>query len=73
LTRTFENVPQHENVVAQLYIKKPLLLDNFKFDLRICKCQLGKAFEPEVFMVYPFLFFRLLGCICEAAENVFIP
>jgi hypothetical protein len=38
LTRTFENVPQHENVVAQLYIKKPLLLDGFKFDLRICEC-----------------------------------
>lgn len=35
LTRTFDLVPQHENVVAQLYIKKPLLLDGFKFDLRI--------------------------------------
>ena len=35
LTRTFDQVPQHENVVAQLYIKKPLLLDGFKFDLRI--------------------------------------
>jgi Tubulin-tyrosine ligase family len=28
-------VPQTENVVAQLYIKKPLLLDGFKFDLRL--------------------------------------
>ena len=35
LTRTYDQVPQHENVVAQLYIKKPLLLDGFKFDLRI--------------------------------------
>lgn len=35
LTKTFDNVPQSENVVAQLYIKKPLLLDGFKFDLRI--------------------------------------
>ena len=35
LTRTFENVPTQENVVAQLYIKKPLLLDGFKFDLRL--------------------------------------
>jgi tubulin polyglutamylase TTLL6/13 len=37
LTKTFENVPQLENVVAQLYIKKPLLIEGFKFDLRICK------------------------------------
>ena len=27
LTRTIENVPTQENVVAQVYIKKPLLLD----------------------------------------------
>jgi len=35
LTRTFDNVPTQENVVAQVYIKKPLLLDGFKFDLRL--------------------------------------
>lgn len=35
LTKTFEKVPLSENVVAQLYIKKPLLIDNFKFDLRL--------------------------------------
>jgi len=35
LTRTFDMVPQQESVVAQTYIKKPLLLDGFKFDLRI--------------------------------------
>jgi hypothetical protein len=35
LTQTFENVPQNENVVAQVYMKRPLLIDNFKFDLRI--------------------------------------
>lgn len=35
LTNTVENVPFTENVVAQVYIKKPLLLDGFKFDLRI--------------------------------------
>ena len=35
LTRTWDMVPQQENVVAQTYIKKPLLLDGFKFDLRI--------------------------------------
>jgi hypothetical protein len=35
LARTFDQVPQQENVVAQLYIKKPLLIDGYKFDLRI--------------------------------------
>eukprot|EP01041_Mallomonas_annulata_P005862 gene5862-11838_t len=35
LTRNFDTVPQQDAVVAQLYIKKPLLLDGFKFDLRI--------------------------------------
>jgi tubulin polyglutamylase TTLL6/13 len=35
LTKSFDTVPQSENVVAQLYIKKPLLLDGYKFDLRI--------------------------------------
>jgi tubulin polyglutamylase TTLL6/13 len=35
LTKTWEKVPLNENVVAQLYIKKPLLVDGFKFDLRI--------------------------------------
>ena len=35
LTRTWDLVPQSENVVAQLYIKKPLLIDGFKFDLRL--------------------------------------
>jgi tubulin polyglutamylase TTLL6/13 len=35
LTRTIENVPFNENVVAQVYIKKPLLLDGYKFDLRL--------------------------------------
>eukprot|EP01033_Poteriospumella_lacustris_P012064 gene12064-8619_t len=35
LTRTLDTVPVSENVVAQVYIKKPLLLDGFKFDLRI--------------------------------------
>lgn len=35
LTRTLDSVPVSENVVAQMYIKKPLLLDGFKFDLRI--------------------------------------
>ena len=35
LTKTFDTVPQQEMVVAQIYIKKPLLIDGFKFDLRI--------------------------------------
>ena len=35
LTTAFKNVPLQENVVAQIYMKKPLLLDGFKFDLRI--------------------------------------
>lgn len=35
LTRTLDNIPMTESVVAQVYIKKPLLIDGFKFDLRI--------------------------------------
>ncbi len=35
LTRTLDTVPTTENVVAQVYIKSPLLLDGFKFDLRV--------------------------------------
>lgn len=35
LTKSIENVPFNENVVAQVYIKKPLLIDGFKFDLRL--------------------------------------
>jgi tubulin polyglutamylase TTLL6/13 len=35
LTSTWDLVPQGENVVAQLYIKKPLLIDGYKFDLRL--------------------------------------
>ena len=35
LTKTWDQVPQQQAVVAQLYIKKPLLIDGFKFDLRI--------------------------------------
>lgn len=35
LTRTFDNVPTQESVVAQMYIKKPLLIDGYKFDLRL--------------------------------------
>ncbi len=35
LTKQLSEVPFGENVVAQVYVKKPLLLDNFKFDLRI--------------------------------------
>lgn len=35
LTRSLDSVPMNENVVAQVYIKKPLLIDGFKFDLRL--------------------------------------
>jgi tubulin polyglutamylase TTLL6/13 len=35
LSKTWDNVPQNESVVAQLYIVKPLLLDGYKFDLRL--------------------------------------
>jgi len=35
LTKTWDMVPQQQAVVAQVYIKKPLLIDGFKFDLRI--------------------------------------
>ena len=35
LVRSWDQVPQQDGVVAQLYIKKPLLIDGFKFDLRL--------------------------------------
>jgi len=37
LTNTLKSVPLHVNVVAQTYLQKPMLIDGFKFDLRICK------------------------------------
>jgi tubulin polyglutamylase TTLL6/13 len=35
LTRTLDKIPLGENVVAQTYLGNPLLVDGFKFDLRI--------------------------------------
>ena len=35
LTRTWENVPTDEPMVAQRYLHKPYLIDGLKFDLRI--------------------------------------
>lgn len=50
LTRTFNNVPRLENVVAQVYIKSPLLLDGFKFDLRLyCVVTSVKPFRVYLF------------------------
>jgi thiamine pyrophosphokinase len=70
LTRTFENVPQHENVVAQLYIKKPLLLDGFKFDLRICECFVVTEWSIFNFPSRSFctLICRLFGCFSQAVK-----
>ena len=50
LTRTFGTVPKLENVVAQVYIKNPLLLDGFKFDLRLyCVVTSVKPFRVYLF------------------------
>jgi tubulin polyglutamylase TTLL6/13 len=35
LTKRLDNIPRNENVVAQVYIKRPMVIDDFKFDLRI--------------------------------------
>ena len=35
LVRSWDQVPQQDGVVAQVYVKKPLLIDGFKFDLRL--------------------------------------
>lgn len=35
LTKSLSNIPRTENVVAQVYIKRPMVIDDFKFDLRI--------------------------------------
>lgn len=35
LTRTLKNMPTNEHMICQLYINRPLLIDGFKFDLRV--------------------------------------
>lgn len=35
LTKKLDNIPRNENVVAQVYIKRPMVIDEYKFDLRI--------------------------------------
>jgi len=35
LTRSADNVPQNEALVAQRYLHKPLLIEGYKFDMRI--------------------------------------
>lgn len=35
LTKRLDAVPRTENVVAQVYLKKPMVIDDYKFDLRI--------------------------------------
>ncbi|VVC30459.1 Tubulin-tyrosine ligase/Tubulin polyglutamylase [Cinara cedri] len=50
LTKSLKKISQHEKMICQLYISKPLLIDGYKFDMRLYV--LISSCDPLVIYVY---------------------